>query len=137
MSMTVSQLANAAEVTAETVRHYTRQKLLAPTRDPENGYQLYDASQLKRLRFINQSRSLGFSLKEISAILHHEAAGDSPCPMVRDLLQQRVPLIEAKIADLQQQLQLIQNALGQWQQMPDGAPDGHRICHLIETWEQR
>lgn len=137
MSMTVSQLASAAEVTAETVRHYTRQKLLTPTRDPENGYQLYDASQLKRLRFINQSRSLGFSLKEVSAILDHEAAGDSPCPMVRDMLQQRVPVIEAKIADLQQQLQRMQNALGQWQQMPDGAPDGHRICHLIETWEQR
>lgn len=137
MSMTVSQLASAAEVTAETVRHYTRQKLLASTRDPDNGYQLYDASQLKRLRFINQSRSLGFSLKEISAILGHEAAGDSPCPMVRDLLQQRVPVIEAKIADLQQQLQRMQKALGQWQKMPDGAPDGHRICHLIETWEQQ
>ncbi len=137
MSMTVSQLAKAAQVTAETVRHYTRQGLLQAEKDPYNGYQLFHQGQLKRLRFINQSRSLGFSLKEIKAILAHEAEGDSPCPMVRDLLQQRVPLIEAQIADLQQQLERMQTALSQWQQMPDGAPDGHRICHLIETWEQQ
>lgn len=137
MTMTVSQLAKAAEVTAETVRHYTRQGLLQADKDPHNGYQQYDQAQLKRLRFINQSRSLGFSLKEISAILAHEEEGDSPCPMVRDMLQQRVPVIEAQIVDLQQQLERMQNALNQWQQMPDGAPDGHRICHLIETWEQQ
>jgi DNA-binding transcriptional MerR regulator len=136
MTMTVSHLAKASAVTAETVRYYTRLGLLVPSRDPHNGYQLFDAKQLKRLRFINQSRSLGFSLKEIAAILEHEAVGDSPCPMVRDMLQQRVPAVEAKIADLQQQLERMQSALAQWQKMPDGAPDGHRICHLIEAWEQ-
>ena len=136
MLMTVSQLAKTAQVTAETVRHYTRQTLLSPQRDPENGYQLYDNSALKRLRFINQARSLGFSLKEIKAILAHQDESDSPCPMVRDMLQQRVPVVQAKIEDLQQQLKRMQSALQQWQNMPDGVPDGHRICHLIETWEQ-
>jgi len=51
------------------VRHYTREGLLQPHRDPRNGYQLYDAESLGRLRFIDCLRSLGVSLPEIKQIL--------------------------------------------------------------------
>jgi len=132
---TVSQLAKTAQVSAETVRHYSRLGLLQAQRDPTNGYQLFDQAAVQRLAFISQSRALGFSLKDIQAILQHTTKGDSPCPMVRDLLQQRVPLVAAKISSLEQQLVRMQLALVQWQSMPDGVPDGHHICHLIEDWQ--
>ena len=67
--MRVSELAQTGGVTAETVRHYTREGLLQPHRDPRNGYQLYDAESLERLRFIDCLRSLGVSLPEIKQIL--------------------------------------------------------------------
>ncbi|AJY52945.1 MULTISPECIES: MerR family transcriptional regulator [Halomonadaceae] len=67
--MRVSELAQTGGVTAETVRHYTREGLLQPHRDPRNGYQLYDAESLGRLRFIDCLRSLGVSLPEIKQIL--------------------------------------------------------------------
>ena len=67
--MKVTELARTAGVTAETVRHYTRQALLKPRRDPDNGYQLFDQQDLDRLRFIQRARTLGFSLKEIADIL--------------------------------------------------------------------
>ncbi len=78
--MKVSELARQAEVTAETVRHYTREGLLHPMRDPDNGYQLYDHADLERLRFIQRARTLGFSVAEISDILAHADQGDSPAP---------------------------------------------------------
>jgi hypothetical protein len=30
----------------------------------------------------------------------------------------------------------MERALEQWDQMPDGVPDGHSVCHLIEAFEQ-
>ncbi|MEL7968153.1 MerR family transcriptional regulator [Vreelandella neptunia] len=67
--MRVTELAQAGGVTAETVRHYSREGLLKPHRDPRNGYQLYDEASLGRLRFIDCLRSLGVSLPEIRQML--------------------------------------------------------------------
>jgi len=130
--MKVTELARAAGVTAETVRHYTRQGLLNPVRDPDNGYQLFDQRDLNRLRFIQRARTLGFSLKEIADILEHADQGDSPCPLVRDLLAARLPQIHARIRELQALAERMERAMRDWSQMPDGTPDGHSICRLIE-----
>ncbi len=87
----VGELAKRGNVTAETVRHYTREGLLSPTRHPDNGYQLFSATDLERLHFIQRARKLGFSVAEIRDILAHADQGDSPCPLVRDLLAHRLP----------------------------------------------
>jgi DNA-binding transcriptional MerR regulator len=130
--MKVTELARAAGVTAETVRHYTRQALLRPQRDPDNGYQLFDQRDLERLRFIQRARTLGFSLKEIADILEQADQGDSPCPLVRDLLAARLPQIHARIHELQALADRMERAMNDWSRLPDGTPDGHSICRLIE-----
>ncbi|MDR5906281.1 MerR family transcriptional regulator [Franzmannia qiaohouensis] len=134
--MKVSELAKAADVTAETVRHYTREGLLTPRRHPENGYQLYGQHDLSRLRFIQRARTLGFSVREIGEILDHADHGDSPCPLVRDMLAARLPEVRAKIARLEELATRMQQALDTWADMPDGTPDGHSLCRLIESFPQ-
>ncbi|GHE22389.1 MerR family transcriptional regulator [Halomonas urumqiensis] len=134
--MKVSQLARQAGVTAETVRHYTREGLLTPTRHPENGYQLYAQGDLERLRFIQRARTLGFGVAEIRDILEHADHGDSPCPMVRDLLADRLPEIRARIDELEALAQRMEQALDAWAEMPDGTPDGHSLCRLIESFPE-
>lgn len=133
--MRVSELAKRAKVTNETVRHYTREGLIMADRDPNNGYQIYNENAYKRIQFIQQARTLGFSLKQIDDIFLQADSGDSPCPMVRELLMQKVPETKAKIAALQAHLKTIEEALATWDQMPNGTPDGHSICCLIEDWE--
>ncbi|MDH4574292.1 MerR family transcriptional regulator [Salinicola acroporae] len=130
--MKVTELARAAGVTPETVRHYARQSLLNPRRDPDNGYQLFDQRDLERLRFIQRARTLGFSLKEIADILEQADQGDSPCPLVRDLLAARLPQIHARIQALQALADRMERAMEEWANLPDGTPDGHSICRLIE-----
>ncbi len=134
--MKVSELARRAEVTAETVRHYTREGLLHPQRDPDNGYQLFDQADLERLRFIQRARTLGFSVAEIGEILTHADQGDSPCPMVRDLLASRLPQIRARIRELEALASRMEQALDAWAEMPDGTPDGHSLCRLIESFPE-
>ncbi|EWH02341.1 MerR family transcriptional regulator [Halomonas sp. BC04] len=132
--MKVSELARHADVTAETVRHYTREGLLHPKRDPDNGYQLFGHADLERLRFIQRARTLGFSVAEIGEILAHADQGDSPCPMVRDLMASRLPQIRARILELQALASRMEQALDAWAEMPDGTPDGHSLCRLIESF---
>lgn len=132
--MKVVELAKKADVTAETVRHYTRIGLLKPTRDPDNGYNLYDEQALIQLRFIQKARLLGFTLQEIDTIVHHEHSGSSPCPMVRGMMARRLPKVRAQMAELQQQLLRMERAVAAWEEMPDGTPDSESICPLIEHW---
>lgn len=135
--MKVSELAKRGGVTPETVRHYTREQLLAPTRHPDNGYQLFSATDLERLQFIQRARKLGFSVAEIRDILAHADQGDSPCPLVRDLLASRLPQIRAQIRELEALAQRMEQALESWQHMPDGTPDGHSLCRLIESFPDK
>ncbi|WP_163577905.1 MerR family transcriptional regulator [Halomonas faecis] len=134
--MKVSELARHAGVTAETVRHYTREGLLSPDREPSNGYHRYDETDLERLRFIQRARTLGFSVAEVRDILVHADHGDSPCPMVRDLLAARLPEIHRRIAELQALAARMEQALDAWADMPDGTPDGHSLCRLIESFPE-
>ncbi|WP_372613014.1 MerR family DNA-binding protein [Halomonas sp.] len=132
--MKVSEMARLAGVTAETVRHYTREALLHPERAPENGYQLFGQADLERLRFIKRARTLGFSVAEIRDILAHADHGDSPCPMVRDLLASRLPEIRTRIQELEALATRMEEALDAWTEIPDGTPDGHSLCRLIESF---
>lgn len=132
--MKVSELAQRGSVTAETVRHYTREGLLTPSRHPENGYQLFSSTDLERLHFIQRARMLGFSVAEIRDILEHADHGDSPCPMVRDFLANRLPQIRARISELEALATRMEQALESWKDMPDGTPDGHSLCRLIESF---
>ena len=98
--MTASVLAKRADVPLFTVRYYTRIGLLKPSRDLRNGYKIYRPGDKDRLRFITSAKNLGFTLNEIEEILDHATEGDSPCPMVREIVQRRIEENKAKIQEL-------------------------------------
>ncbi|OEY65873.1 MerR family transcriptional regulator [Marinobacter sp. X15-166B] len=133
--MKVSELAALTGVSPDTVRHYTREKLLNPQRNPANNYHHYSPDDLRRLRFVRKARQLGFSLPEIRGILQQADHAHSPCPMVREVFERRLAEVEQQICELTQLRQRMKSALAIWQEMPDGVPDGHTICQLIEHWD--
>jgi MerR family Zn(II)-responsive transcriptional regulator of zntA len=135
--MKVRDMAVAAEVNADTVRFYTREGLLRPTRNPDNNYQISDTDDLQRLKFARKARQLGFSLPEIRTILDQADDHHSPCPLVRRVFEDRLTEVEAKLTELTQLRNRMKAALSAWQAMPDGTPDGHTICQLIEHWDEQ
>ncbi len=100
--MTASALAKRTNLPIYTVRHYTRIGLLKPSRDLRNGYRLYKTSDRERLNFISAAKELGFTLNEIEEILDHAVHGNSPCPMVREIVEKRVKENKEKIRELKQ-----------------------------------
>ena len=53
--------------------------------------------------------------------------------MVRDLLAERLPKIRRRIAELEALAARMEDAMQSWQHLPDGVPDGHSLCRLIES----
>ncbi len=131
--MKVRHLAKIANVTSETVRYYTREGLLSPTRDPNNGYKIYSDADLQRLQFIIRAKSIGFSLKEIKNILGNAEKGESPCPMVRGLLADKIKETEEEIKRLQAKLTIMKETQENWQNISDGQPNKDSVCPLIES----
>ncbi len=134
--MRVKQLADEMGVTADTVRYYTRVGILNPSRNPANGYKHYSQEDRNRLRFTLRARDLGLTLTDIVEIVTHAHRGDSPCPVVRQLIEQRFADIESRFLDTQRLYLRMQKAMQAWQAMPDQAPSGEMICALIEQWDK-
>jgi len=130
---TVTELANRCETTPHAVRYYTRKGLLRPKRNPENGYRLYRVEEISWLKFVRQAKSLGYTLNEIKEIMHDVDDDTSPCPRVRDILMKRIVENRQHLEELMMLQTRMEHALEQWKQMPDGIPNGHSVCHLIET----
>jgi len=131
--MTVNDLSRRTGVTSHAVRYYSRIGLLNPGRNPDNGYRIFDRGDLARLKFIRQAQSLGFTLEEISDILKEGEQGRAPCPQVRDILRRHIEENRRKLAEMMDLQQRMEEALEHWEAMPDGVPDGHSVCHLIES----
>jgi DNA-binding transcriptional MerR regulator len=131
--MTGSVLAKRAEVPLFTVRYYTRIGLLKPSRQLSNGYKIYKQSDATRLRFIVAAKELGFTLAEISQILGEAKHGNSPCPMVREIVERRIEENKRKIEELKQLQKKMKRALTDWAEMENSMPNGESVCHLIES----
>ncbi|MFV2057393.1 MAG: MerR family transcriptional regulator [Thiohalomonadales bacterium] len=131
--LTVSEISRYSNVTSDTVRHYVRIGLLNPQRNQSNGYKEFTDKDINIVKFICQARGLGFSLQDISTILHHRQKGKSPCPIVRNIIQIRIGENRLKLQALIKLQQHMEDALQSWEKMPDGIPNGYAICHLIES----
>ena len=134
---TVTDIVKRFNVSADTIRHYTKLGLLSPDRDPVNSYRLYRLEDESHLRFILSAKKLGFRLKEIKQILQLAANGDTPCPLVRELIEQRIQNIRQEILDAQRLMIEMEKAVDQWQSLSDRAPLGVSICHLIDVWSDQ
>lgn len=131
--LTVSEVAKITQATPDAIRHYVRIGLLAPARDPNNGYKLFSQQDIRKIKFICRAKGLGFSLHDIQTILDHSQEGRSPCPIVRDIIRQRIDENRQRLQELNRLQQRMDDALEKWQSMPDGEPDGEAICYLIEA----
>jgi hypothetical protein len=60
--------------------------------------------------------------------------GESPCPKVRQILQKRIAANHQRVAELVAMQKRMEDALSQWEALPDGRPTGDSICCLIEAF---
>ncbi|MFO1374234.1 MAG: MerR family transcriptional regulator [Agitococcus sp.] len=99
--MLIGELAQAAQVSRDTIRFYEKQGLITGFR-LGNGYKNYTPATLDTVNFIKLAQELGFSLREIASILPMLASGQLAPVLVENFVADKVRLIDQRINSLQQ-----------------------------------
>lgn len=125
MSLSITDVARAANVPTSTLRYYDRLGLLAIEGRAENGYRLYNDRALDRLRFIGRAKELGCSLQEIASLLKafDEDCGDVHVSL-RRLVDDKLMLAQGRVAELVAFTAQLQEARHALTADPDAGPCG-------------
>ena len=99
-SLTIGALAGAVGVGRETIRFYERRGLIPDPPRSRAGYRKYPADAVRRVRFIRRAQELGFTLAEISELLHLRVSDAATCGTVEANARAKLDQVHAKVADL-------------------------------------
>jgi MerR family Zn(II)-responsive transcriptional regulator of zntA len=104
VGMLIGEFAEAVGSTKDTVRFYTRLGLLTAGERAagQRHYAVYAEDQVERFTFIEQCKSLGFTLQEIGNALTERDAGALTALRQQELLEEKLRSIEERIATLRE-----------------------------------
>lgn len=125
--LNIGEAAAAAGVTPKMIRHYESLGMIPEVQRTEAGYRLYSPREVAMLRFIRQSRALGFSVKQIDSLLalwrdEHRASRE-----VKDLAQQQL----AELEERQREIDEMRATLSHLVSLCKGDDDPH--CAILEN----
>lgn len=124
--MNIGEAAEATGMSAKMIRHYEQIGLVPAAARTGSGYRQYDERSLSILRFIRQSRRLGFSMEQIAELLGLWSDSHRASREVRALAQAHLAALEERMRELAQ----MQAALARLVAACHGDDDPH--CAILE-----
>lgn len=126
-SMNIGDAASAAGVTPKMIRHYEALELIPEPDRTEAGYRLYGEREVAMLRFIRQSRGLGFSMKQIGSLLALWRDDRRESREVKEVALQQ-------LAELEERQREIDQMRGTLQQLVARCSGDHRAhCAILDN----
>jgi len=125
--MNIGQAAKASGVSAKMIRHYESVGVFAQAQRTESGYRQYTDKDVSTLRFIRQSRDLGFSIEQIRELLRLWQDRRRPSRQVKALAQAHIQELDAKLRELRAMKATLEHLVHCCN--GDDRPD----CPIIET----
>ena len=100
-SITIGHVAKRTGISIEAIRFYERKGLIDAPARKDSGYRQFAEDHIQRLLFIQQAKSLGFSLMEIKELLSIKEDPETSSRDVKSLAKTKLQSIEEKIKILQ------------------------------------
>jgi len=125
--MNIGEAAKASGVSAKMIRHYESVGLFPEAARSESGYRQYTDKEVHTLRFIRQSRELGFSVEQIRELLGLWQNRKRSSRQVKALAQAHIEELDQKLQELQAMRASLAHLVHCCQ--GDDRPD----CPIIET----
>jgi len=125
--MNIGEAAKASGVSAKMIRHYEGVGLFAQAARTDAGYRQYTDKDISTLRFIRQSRDLGFSIEQIRELLGLWQNRRRPSRQVKALAQAHIEELDAKLKEIQAMKATLEHLVHCCH--GDDRPD----CPIIET----
>lgn len=97
--MNIGEAAIHSNLPAKTIRYYEDIELVNPLRS-ENGYRAYSEDDIHRLRFLQRSRSLGFTIEECRMLLSLYDDKNRASSDVKAITLEKITKIDQKISEL-------------------------------------
>jgi MerR family copper efflux transcriptional regulator len=97
--MNIGTASKQSGLPPKTIRYYEDIGLLRPDR-ADNGYRDYSTADVHRLRFLQRSRSLGFSVEECRQLLSLYGDKERESAEVKTIAEGKLGEIDRKIAEL-------------------------------------
>lgn len=125
--MNIGQASAQTGVSAKMIRYYESIGLLTPGMRASSGYRVYAGGDLHALRFIRHARDLGFSLKQIDALMALWRDKTRASAEVKQLANQH-------IAELQRKAKELNEMAATLQKLADHCNGDHRPdCPILEN----
>lgn len=98
--MNIGQAAAQSGVPAKTIRYYEEIGLIPKATRTAGNYRDYDGNDLQTLRFIHRARTLGFSVKDVGALLTLWRDKRRASAVVKRLAQGHIEEIDRRMDEL-------------------------------------
>jgi Cu(I)-responsive transcriptional regulator len=122
--MNIGEAAKAAGVSPKMVRHYEQTGLLPPAERTESGYRLYGDREVSVLRFIRQSRRLGFSVPQIAELIGRWGDDRRTSREVKTIALRHLADLDEKLREItEMKARLVQACAG----------DEHAHCAILDN----
>ena len=110
---TIGMAAKRAGCNVETIRYYERIGILRQPPRKNNGRRSYGDPEIKQLHFIRRCRDLGFSLREVEALIALSAQSKQNCGQIKAIAEAHQTLVRQKMADLARVEVWLSDVIGQ------------------------
>ncbi len=100
LPMNIGQAAEAAGVSAKMIRHYEQIGLVPAAVRTDAGYRQYSERDVSILRFVRQSRRLGFSMEQIADLLGLWSNRRRASREVKAIAQGHLDALEEKMREM-------------------------------------
>lgn len=101
-NLTIGALSAQTDCNIPTIRYYEQIGLLPQAGRAANGHRYYRNEDIKRLSFIKRCRDFGFPIEQVRALVSLFEDGDRSCAEVRDLAQEHLDAVRARLEELRQ-----------------------------------